>query len=99
MLNALGQSEQILNIGFVPSLTVPGLFSEVGPPAAVQANWKMSQPPPPAGQPITYTPLKVLGDTTRGLTQPGLIQLLVPPGGVIGAPANNVRVDPRPAWA
>ncbi len=95
VLNALGQGEQILNIGFVPSLSVPGLFSEVGPPAAVQANWMMSQPPPPAGQPITYTPLKVFGDTTASLTQPGVIQLLVPASGVIGAPANNVRSDPQ----
>ncbi|MGH9561408.1 MAG: baseplate J/gp47 family protein, partial [Terracidiphilus sp.] len=85
----------ILNIGFVPSLTVPGLFSEVGPPAAVQANWMMSQPPPPAGQGITYTPLKVLGDTTSSLTQPGVIQLLVPASSVIGAPENNVRSDPQ----
>ena len=95
VLNALGKSEQILNVGFVPSLSVPGLFSEVGPPAAVQASWQMSQPPPPAGQPITYTPLKILGDTTQSLTQPGVIQLLVPPSNVIGAPANNVRSDPQ----
>jgi len=94
-LNALGKSEQILNVGFVPSLSVPGLFSEIGPPAAVQASWQMSQPPPPAGQPITYTPLKILGDTTQSLTQPGVIQLLVPPSNVIGAPANNVRSDPQ----
>ncbi|MGD0096991.1 MAG: baseplate J/gp47 family protein [Terracidiphilus sp.] len=95
VLNALGQGENILNIGFVPSLSVPGLFSEVGPPAAVQAGWQMSQPPPPPGQPIVYTPLKVLGDTTQSLTQPGVIQLLVPQSGVIGAPANNVRSDPQ----
>ena len=29
VLNALGQSEQILNIGFVPALAVPGLFCRV----------------------------------------------------------------------
>jgi hypothetical protein len=95
VLNALGKSEQILNVGFVPSLSVPGLFSDIGPPAAVQASWQMSQPPPPVGQPITYTPLKILGDTTQSLTQPGVIQLLVPPSNVIGAPANNVRSDPQ----
>ena len=95
VLNSLGQGEHILNIGFVPSLSVPGLFSEIGPPAAVQASWQMSQPPPPAGQPIVYTPLKVLGDTTQSLTQPGVIQLLVPQKGVIGAPDNNVRSDPQ----
>lgn len=95
VLNALGKGEHILNIGFVPSLTVPGLFSEVGPPAAVQANWMMSQPPSPPGQATNYTPLKVLGDTTASLTQPGVIQLLVPASSVIGAPDNNVRSDPQ----
>lgn len=95
VLNALGQNaENILNIGFVPALTVPGLYSDVGPPAAVQATWLMSQPPPPAGQGPSYTTLKVLGDTTQGLTQPGVIQLMVPQSGVIGAPLNNVRSDP-----
>jgi hypothetical protein len=95
VLNALDKGEQILNIGFVPSLSVPGLFSDIGPPSAVQANWQMSQPPPLAGQPITYTPLKILGDTTQSLTQPGVIQLLVPPSKLMGAPANNVRSDPQ----
>ncbi len=101
VLNALGQGEQILNVGFVPALAVPGLYpvpqqyDASGTPTAVQASWMMSQPPPPAGQPITYTPLKILGDTTQSLTQPGVIQLLVPPSTVIGAPANNVRSDPQ----
>lgn len=93
--NALGEGEHILNIGFVPSLTVPGLFSEVGPPAAVQASWLMSQPPQPPGQPTTYTQLKILGDTTQSLTQSGVIQLLVPQSKIIGAPENNVRSDPQ----
>jgi hypothetical protein len=100
VLNALGQGEQILNIGFVPALAVPGLYpvpqqyDSSGTPTAVQATWMMSQPPPAPGQTITYTPLKVLGDTTQSLTQPGVIQLLVPPSTVIGAPVNNVRSDP-----
>ena len=95
VLNALGQGEQILNVGFVPALAVPGLYpvpqqyDASGTPTAVQASWMMSQPPPPAGQPITYTPLKILGDTTQSLTQPGVIQLLVPPSTVIGAPSKQ----------
>ncbi len=99
VLNALGQSEQILNIGFAPALSVPGLYpvpqqyDASGTPTAVQASWMMSQPQV-AGQPITYTPLKVFGDTTQGLTQPGVVQLLVPPSNVIGAPPNSVLSDP-----
>jgi hypothetical protein len=99
VLNALGQSEQILNVGFVPALAVPGLYpvpqqyDASGTPTAVQASWMMSQPQV-AGQPITYTPLKILGDTTQSLTQPGVVQLLVPTSGVIGAPPNSVLSDP-----
>ena len=101
VLNALGATagQQTLNIGYAPSLSVPGLYSVpqsytgAGVPAPVIATWQMSQPPAGAGQPIAYTTLKVLGDTTQGLTQPGIVQLMVPPAGVIGAPSNDVRTD------
>ncbi len=84
--------QQILNVGFAPSIVVPGLFSDVGPPAAVKCTWQMSQPPV-STQPVSYTTLKVLNDTTQGLTQTGVVQLIVPPSGIIGAPANDVRQD------
>lgn len=94
--NALGlTNEHILNIGFVPSISVPGLFSDVGPPAAVQATWQLSQPAPPAGQPIAYTTLKVLDDTTQGLTRAGVVRLMLPQSSLIGAPSNVVRSDPQ----
>src|SRR5271166_323224 len=91
---ALGDQfgQQILNIGFVPSLSVPGLFSEVGPRAAVQATWQMSQGTLP-NQPIEYTTLKVLDDTTQSLTQPGVVRLMIPQSASIGAPSNDVRTD------
>jgi Baseplate J-like protein len=94
VLNAIGgqKAQQIVNIGFVPSISVPGLFSEVGPPAAVQATWQMSQNSV-ANQPIAYTTLKVLDDTTQSLTQPGVVRLMVPQSGIIGAPSNDVRSD------
>jgi hypothetical protein len=94
VLNAIaGQNgQQILSIGFVPSLSVPGLFSEVGPPAAVQATWQMSQNTP-SNQPVAYTTLKVLDDSTQNLTQPGVVRLIVPQSGIIGAPSNDVRSD------
>jgi hypothetical protein len=92
--SAIGGSnaQQIVNIGFVPSISVPGLFSEVGPPAAVQATWQMSQNTV-ANQPIAYTSLKVLDDTTQSLTQPGIVRLMVPQSANIGAPSNDVRQD------
>jgi hypothetical protein len=103
VLQALGGSngqQQILSVGFAPSLTVPGLYSvpqlydASGTPAPVQATWLMSQPPPlTASQPIGYTALKILGDTTQGLTQPGVVQLMLPQVKLIGAPSNDARTD------
>lgn len=88
VLNAIGgQSQQILNIGVVPSLSVPGLFSDIGPPAAVQCTWQMSGP---SG---AYTTLKVVDDSTSGLTQDGIVRLMVPSSTLIGAPSNDVRAD------
>jgi predicted phage baseplate assembly protein len=94
ILSAIGgqNGQQILNIGFVPSISVPGLFSDIGPAAAVQCTWQMSQNTP-ANQPVAYTTLKVLDDTTQGLTQNGIVRLMVPQSAVIGAPANDVRSD------
>jgi hypothetical protein len=99
--NAIGgkYGPQTLNIGFVPALSVPALYpvpqsyTAAGAPAPVQATWLLSQPPPAPGQPIAYTTLKVMGDTTQNLTQPGIVQLSVPPTNVIGAPSNDVRAD------
>jgi Baseplate J-like protein len=101
-LAALGgknDQQQILSIGFTPSLSVPGLYSvpsqydPSGTPAPVQATWQLSQPPAAAGQPTVYTTLKILGDTTNGLTQPGVVQLMLPQVNLIGAPSNEVRTD------
>ena len=94
IVDAIGgkNGQQILNVGFVPSIAVPGLFSDLGAPASVQPAWQMTQPYV-AGQPVGYTNLKVFADTTQGLTQAGVVRLLVPPSGVIGAPPNDVRAD------
>ncbi len=89
VLNAIGAGtqQQLLNIGVVPSLAVPGLFAEVGPAAAVQTTWQMTQP---SG---ALTTLKVIYDTTSGLTQNGVVRLMVPSSTLIGAPSNDVRSD------
>ncbi len=94
IIDAIGgkNGQQILNVGFVPSIAVPGLFSDLGAPAAVQSSWLMSQPFV-TGQSVAYTNLKVFADTTQGLTKAGVVRLLVPPSGNIGAPPNNVRSD------
>jgi predicted phage baseplate assembly protein len=100
VLTALGgaQGQQILSVGFAPAMTVPGLYSvpneydAAGTPAPVQATWQMSMPTQ-SGLPTVYTTLKILGDTTNGLTQPGVVQLMIPQGTQIGAPTNDVRAD------
>ena len=84
--------QQILNVGFVPSLAVPGLFAATGAPPAVLSSWQMTQSPS-ANQP--FISLKVSADTTQGLTQPGVVQLIVPAGANPGAPPNDVRANPR----
>jgi predicted phage baseplate assembly protein len=95
---SLTAGERILSVGFAPAITVPNLYAVPGQynangtPAAVTASWQMSQATP-AGQSPQYTPLKILNDTTKGLTQPGVVQLLVP--SAFGAPSNDVRSDPK----
>jgi hypothetical protein len=45
------------------------------PPAVL---WELWDGPPPAGRPTTFTPLEVVGDTTRGLTTTGIAKLTLP---------------------
>ncbi|MGA3132228.1 MAG: putative baseplate assembly protein [Terracidiphilus sp.] len=85
-----------VNMGFVPLMAVPGLFSVpqgytgAGTPAPVTASWTMSL----QGLPYQYAAMKVISDSTQGLTQPGVVQLQIPTG-PIGAPPNNVLSDPQ----
>lgn len=86
-----GNGQQFLNVGFVPSLTLADPLARIAPPAGVQATWQMSAPPQ-NGNPL-FTTLKILADSTNGLTQPGVVRLIVPQSADIGAPSNDVRVD------
>ncbi len=83
--------QQLLSVGFVPALALPDPFADIGPRAAVQADWQMSSSGP--GMPASYTTLAVSDDSTRGLTQPGVVRLVLPQSGLINAPSNDVRVD------
>ena len=51
----------------------------------------MSSSPP--GEPLSYNTLATSDDTTQGLTQPGVVRLVLPQSGLINAPANDVRID------
>jgi predicted phage baseplate assembly protein len=84
--------ERILNLGFVPSLPAADPLAGAGTLAPVPATWQISGNSP-AGQPVTYHSLSVAEDTTNGLTNPGVVRLVLPQGADIGAPANDVRTD------
>lgn len=92
---ALGKDSQlIMNVGIVPALSLPDPFADIGPRAAVQAVWQMTEATAATQAPV-YNTLKVLDDTTQGLTRPGVVRLALPPIDHIGAPANDVHVDPQ----
>jgi Baseplate J-like protein len=84
--------ERILSLGFVPSLPAIDPLAGAGTLAAVPATWQISGNTPP-GQLVTYHSLSVAADTTRGLTQTGVVQLILPQTADIGAPSNDVRTD------
>ena len=84
--------QRILSLGFLPAIPAANPLADVGPLTAVGATWQISGKTP-AGQPVVYHSLSVASDTTQGLTQPGVVQLVLPQAADIGAPANDVRSD------
>jgi hypothetical protein len=90
-----GKGRQLLlNIAIVPALTLPDPFADIGPRAAVQAAWQMTEATAASQAPI-YNTLKVSDDTTHGLTRPGVVRLVLPSADHIGAPTNDVHNDPQ----
>ena len=91
---ALGgkQGQRILSLGFIPALPPADPFADIGPAAAVPATWQISGATT-FPQPPVYHSLSVASDTTQGLTQPGVVQLVLPAASDIGAPPNDVRSD------
>jgi predicted phage baseplate assembly protein len=87
-------TQQILNVGFVPALSLPDPFADIGPRAAVPSTWQMTlNTPISPGQPAQLVTLTVVDDTTQGLTRPGVVRLAIPQATDIGAPPNDVRAD------
>ncbi|HEX7677350.1 MAG TPA: baseplate J/gp47 family protein, partial [Thermoanaerobaculia bacterium] len=84
--------ERVLSLGFVPSLPAIDPLAGAGTLAPIPATWQISGNTR-AGQPVTYHSLSVAADTTKGLTQNGVVQLVLPQASDIGAPANDVRSD------
>jgi predicted phage baseplate assembly protein len=87
------RSETRLNIGVVPSISVPALFERVGKRAAVRHVWEMSTGRPEDNP--AFVTLEVVEDTSGGLTRAGVLRVVLPPGDLIGAPTNDVRQQVR----
>lgn len=92
---AAGGDPALLNIGFEPALPAGGLDDTAacpGPGAAASAPqllWQIStaRPLTADGQPV-WTALRMVADTTRGLTVPGILRLEMPRQAIdIGLPA------------
>jgi hypothetical protein len=92
ILATLGDGKRILSLGLAPASGASDPFAGLGPRSAVPVTWQISGRSP-AGQPLVYYPLSVASDTTNGLTNAGVVQLLLPQSSDIGAPANDVRSD------
>jgi hypothetical protein len=84
--------ERILSLGFVPALPAVDPLAGAGTLQPVPATWQITGNSP-AGQPVAYHSLSVAADTTNGLTQTGVVQLVLPQASDIGAPSNDVRTD------
>jgi predicted phage baseplate assembly protein len=84
--------QRLLNLGFVPALPAADPLAGSGTLAAVPVTWQITGNTPP-GQPVTYYSLAVDQDTTKGLTKPGVVRLILPQASDIGAPMNDVRSD------
>lgn len=85
-------AQRVLNVGFVPALAPVDPFADVGARAAVAHTWQISLKAP-AGSAPAFEELSIFGDTTEGLTRPGVVRLALPPADVIGAPSNDVAAD------
>jgi len=83
------QRQQLLNVGVMPSINVPALFEDIGPRARIPHVWELSTGREIAGE-AEYLTLETL-DGTAGLTQRGVVRLVLPSARDIGAPSNDVR--------
>ena len=78
---------RVMSIGVSPAVVMPRDFADVGVRARIPMLWEVSTGDDD-GQ--SYLPLDVLSDTSVGLTQPGIVRLLLPGKDDMGAPTNDV---------
>jgi hypothetical protein len=88
-LGGTGGRQRILNVGVMPLVTVPTMSMEIGQRGRVPHVWEITGPE--TNGDFEYFTLDVVEDTTEDLTQRGVLRLILPPAGAIGAPTNDVR--------
>jgi predicted phage baseplate assembly protein len=81
------QGQRFLSLGFAPSLPAADPLAGAGTLLPVPAIWQLSD-----ASGLLHA-MSVAGDTTAGLTQTGVVRLVLPQGADIGAPPNNVQRD------
>jgi predicted phage baseplate assembly protein len=95
VIQALGTgvtgAANLLNIGIVPTLTLPEALADVPIAARIPHVWEISIVPQPTDTQPRYLPLTVVKDSTQGLTRLGVVRLALPAASQIGAPSNDVR--------
>jgi hypothetical protein len=84
---------KVLNIGVVPRIDIPTLFEEIGERAAVPHSWEITSSRVNANGEPEYLTLDALHDSSVGLSQQGVIRLVLPDADDIGVPENDVDID------
>ena len=86
------------SVGVVPAIAAPALFEEIGPRARVAVMWEVVSAAANRidADYLTVEPLPgEAGDTTAGLTRPGVLRLPMPDESLIFTPSNDVGDNPR----
>jgi hypothetical protein len=86
----LSIGSQLLSVGFVPAIEMPGLFEDVGPRGSIPHAWQITTGSTSSAVP-DYLTLDIIEDSTGGLRKPGVERLQLPRTELIGAPSNDVR--------
>ena len=85
----------LLSVGVVPAISRVEPFEEIGTRARQEVQWELTGPDDPP-RTVAYHSLKPFpgSDSTAGLTTAGTLALRLPGAALIGAPSNDVAVNP-----
>jgi hypothetical protein len=95
-MGGAGEEEPaLLRVAVVPAIRPQGPFEEIGPRARPALRWEITGPAD-RHNPVTYQSLLPFpgSDGTKGLTQAGTLALRLPGTDRLGAPSNDVGVNP-----